>query len=90
MLPIYFIPRAFTTDVTIIENENKSIQTKNIINICTWTNNSVFVSKKLDLRSTLNLKIKNPEEQKNKSIITIVSGGQRNTLENTSYANGIL
>ena len=81
MLPIYFIPRAFSTDVTLRNAGSNYVNTENIINICTWSDNSVFVSKKLDVRSTVSLKIK---------VITIVSGGQKNTIQNTPQASGIL
>ena len=58
MLPVYFIPRAFNTEVTLRENGNNYKSYENIINICTWSDNTVFVSNKLDIRSTLSLKIK--------------------------------
>lgn len=62
MLPVYFIPRAFTTEVTLREGENNYTSLENIINICTWCNNSIFVSNKMDIRSTLSLKIKNTDD----------------------------
>ena len=90
MLPVYFIPRAFSTEVTLRDNGNNYTSIENIVNICTWTNDTLFVSNNLDVRSTLLLKIKDTQEQKNKSLITIVSGGQKNTIENTPQANAIL
>ena len=75
MLPVYFIPRAFSTEVTLRDNGNNYTSIENIVNICTWTNDTLFVSNNLDVRSTLLLKIKDTQEQKNKSLITIVSGG---------------
>lgn len=90
MLPVYFIPRAFNTEVTLRENGNNYKSYENIINICTWSDNTVFVSNKLDIRSTLSLKIKDTISQNNISLITIVTGGQKNTIQNTPQANAIL
>ena len=90
MLPVYFIPRAFETEVTLRESGNNYKSFENIVNICTYSNNSVFVSKKLDVRSTLSLKIKNEKEQNNISLVTIVTGGQKNTIQNLPQANAIL
>ena len=62
MLPIYFIPRAFETEVTIRDKGNIVSSIENIINICTWTDNYVYVTKNVDIRSTLLLKIKDISE----------------------------
>jgi hypothetical protein len=62
MLPIYFIPRVFETEVTIRNKGNIDSSIENIINICTWTDNYVYVTKNVDIRSTLLLKIKDISE----------------------------
>jgi hypothetical protein len=62
MLPIYFIPRAFETEVTIRDKGNIVSSIENIINICTWTDNYVYVTKNVDIRSTLLLKIKDVKD----------------------------
>lgn len=90
MLPVYFIPRAFATNVTLRKEGNNYTSLENIINICTWSNNSIYISNKMDIRSTLSLKIKKPDDQKNISLLTIISGGQKNTTSEYPHANSIL
>lgn len=90
MLPIYFIPRAFETEVTIRDKGNVTSNIENIINICTWADNFVYVTNNVDIRSTLSLKIKDVSDQGNKSLITIITGGQKNTIENVPQATGVL
>lgn len=79
MLPIYFKPKAFSTNVVLRENGNFTNDKKeNLINICTHTDSPIIISKSLKIRSTLNLS--SPVNKQSK--IAIASGCDTKTTEN--------
>ena len=89
-LPVYFIPRAFKTNITISSTSNALETTRNLINICSKTDDLLFISNKMDARSTISVIMDNYENKPKKSLVTIITGGQPNTIENFPQASNIL
>lgn len=90
-LPISFHPKAFTTEVRIVENGTDSRKSKDIINLSTKVKRNIYVSNSLTVRSTVLLEFQDDEwKEKKYPLITIGAKGSASSLEGRVITKSIL
>lgn len=85
LLPIFFIPKAFRTNVLIRKDGVFTNELKDLINITTFSDSQILVTNNLIVRSTINLI--NPVEKKSK--VVIISGCNPKSTTNTISGDNI-